>query len=143
AGDDQPTTSGVSFNGMLQISFWERVEGSFHRVENRFTTIPITDVDAAGLDFNDIGFEGTKVEYRIVTAVRTTNGKLRLMVWSWRPEESKIELDADSGEQPEPISFLRLHRLANDLYITMVRDDTLDGNKKPIHRLKLITWRIQ
>jgi hypothetical protein len=146
AGDDWKSTSGGLGglgNGMLRVSFWERTNGSLHRAADLITSIPIVDVDAKGLDYNDIGFGGAKEQYRIVTAVRTMNGKLRLMVWSWLPQEAKIKLDADSGEQPDAIDYLRLHNLANDLYVTMVRDDTLDKDKKPLHGLKLITWRIQ
>jgi hypothetical protein len=146
AGDDWMSTSGGLgglANGMLRISFWERANGSLHRAAEKLTSIPIVDVDAAGLDYSESGLGGLKEHYRIVTAVRAANGKLRLMVWSWLPQEAKINLDADSGDQAEPISYLRLHSLGNDLYMTMVRDDTPDKDGKPLHRLKLITWRIQ
>jgi hypothetical protein len=146
AGDDWAMTSGSLAglgNGMLRISFWERANGSLHRAVDKLTSIPIIDVDARGLDYSESGLGGVKEHYRIVTAVRAANGKLRLMVWNWLPQEAKINLDADSGEQPEPISYLRLHSLGNDLYMTMVRDDTPDNKGKPLHRLKLITWRIQ
>jgi hypothetical protein len=145
-GDDYKSVTGglgQLTEGLLRISFWERDNDGFHRVADQITTIPIADVDAVGLDYNDTGFGQAEEQYRIVTAVRTMNGKLRLMIWSWLPQKALIRSDADSGEQPDLINYLRLRNLANDLFVTVVRDASPDAKKKPINRTKLISWRIQ
>jgi hypothetical protein len=142
---DQPSAGlGGIFNGHLQVTFWDHLAGgSFSRLGSGVSPFQVLDADATGLDYNEIGFGDAKARYRVVVAARTRDARLRLMIWSWSPNASTAVLDEDSGDQAEKVSFLRLHSIGNDLFVTVVRDDTPDANGNPLHRLKLVSWRIQ
>src|SRR5262249_47153419 len=93
----------------------------------------IIDVDIQGLDFNETGGFGAEAEWRVVTAVRTKSSKLRLLTWSWKQASGKVVKvsDGDSGEQPEPISLLRLVDAGNGRFVTVVRDDSTKKEGNP------------
>jgi len=138
------TSIGPVLNGMLRVTFWRHeTSGAFTRLGEKVAMVPVSDVDAAGLDYSDMSFGASKARYRIVTAARTSSNRLRLMVWSWLPDDSRVTLDSDSGDQPEPISLLRLISLGTSRFVTVVRDETLNKDKVPPRRLKLTSWSIQ
>jgi hypothetical protein len=129
--------------GQIKVTFWDQQGGGLTPIgDSGITGINVIDVQVAGLDFNDVDFGGAEVKYRVFTAVRTSNQKLRVMIWSWKPSTGKVELISDSGEQPEPISLLRIMEVGNNLFITCVRDDSTRTDKRLGH-LKLITWSIK
>jgi hypothetical protein len=129
-------------NGRLKVIFWDIIGGVPKRIgDSGSNGYEIIDVDIVGLDFNDVDFGGAEVEWRVVTAVRTKNWKLRLITWAWKQATGKVELVDDSREQPEMISLLRLLNVANSRFVTAVRDDVSATDTQPGH-LKLITWKI-
>jgi hypothetical protein len=129
-------------NGRLKVIFWQMDAGSPKRIGDSGPNGPeIIDVDIQGLDFNEIGFGQAEAEWRVVTAVRAKNSRLRLLTWSWKQASGNVVKINDSGDQPEPISLLRLLDLGNTRFVTVVRDDSTKTKDKPGH-LKLITWNV-
>jgi hypothetical protein len=129
-------------NGRLKVIFWDIAGGVLNRIGDSGTTgYEIIDVDIAGLDFNDVAFGGADIEWRVVTAARTKNWKLRLTTWAWKQATGKVVAVDDSGEQPETISLLRLLNITNSRFLTAVRDNATATEAQPGH-LKLITWKI-
>jgi hypothetical protein len=130
-------------NGLLKVIFWDiTAAGAPKRIgDSGPRGDEIIDVDIAGLDFNDVAFGGADIEWRVVTAVRTKNSKLRVLTWAWKQATEKVVVVDDSGEQPETISLLRLLNVTNSRFLTAVRDDATATTTQPGH-LKLITWKI-
>lgn len=82
-------------------------------------------------DPNDIFGENVS---RVVTAVRTKDGDLKLIVWQVESDGTFTRIEA-FGDAAGPISLVRMtSTLSNDIYVTAVRDNN--------QNLKLITWRI-
>jgi hypothetical protein len=128
-------------SGRLKVIFWEMEQGAPKRLGDSGSNGPeIIDVDVAGLSFNDVDFGGVEPEWRVVTAVRTKASKLRLQTWAWKKATGQVTL-VDDSTQKDQISLLRLLHLANDRFVTVVRDNATAKEGSPGH-LKLITWSI-
>lgn len=70
---------------------------------------------------------------RFATAVRTSNGRLRVIYWRLNSSGSLTRL-SDSGNAAGEVRDISIVKVANDRVVTSVR--TASGN------LKLITWRV-
>ncbi|MEM9217279.1 MAG: hypothetical protein AAGD25_23435 [Cyanobacteria bacterium P01_F01_bin.150] len=81
----------------------------------------------------DISGDGIWRDGKLVTAIRTTNGALKLISWQ-RDEVGNITRLGDSGNQSGDISMVKIDEVHPDIYVTAIR--TAQG------RLKLITWRL-
>ena len=68
---------------------------------------------------------------RIVTAVRTKGGGLKLIVWQIAPNGAVTRME--DFDETSAISFVRMYPTTTDVYLTAVRDSA--GN------LKLMAWR--
>src|SRR5262245_12163911 len=70
---------------------------------------------------------------RVLTAVRTGSGMLKLIVWRIR-QDGKIERLGDSGSQGEAASVISLAAIPGDRVVTAIRDS---GNN-----LRLVSWHV-
>ena len=76
------------------------------------------------------------VSHRVVTAMRATDGRLKLISWSISPVMRSVRRIADSEDQAGAASVIAMTHLAeSNLLVTAVRA----GNG----RLKLISWKLR
>jgi hypothetical protein len=116
---------GGGTNGELRVMFWTWQDGAMKLLaEAADSGSNIADVDIAALDFNDISFGSAKEQYRVIVAVRTRTNSLRMTIWSYDPVTNKVTRVGNPVDGMESISRLRLLGVANDLFITAVRDDS-------------------
>ena len=114
-------------NGLKLIS-WEIGDESVTRTgDSGDQAGQATQIDIAGSEISDNN------RGKLVTAVRTTSGALKLISWQ-RDEAGNITRLGDSGNQAGDISLVKIEEIYPDVYVTAVR--TAEG------RLRLITWRL-
>jgi hypothetical protein len=124
-------------NNNLLLTYWRT---GLRRVFEAATdnSEPIADGTIAIAIMADISTNNPDdpVARRVVTAVRATDGRLKLISWSISPVRRSVRRIADSGNLAGAVSVIAMTRIReSDLLVTAVRA----GNG----RLKLISWRLR
>lgn len=114
-------------NNRLKLISWEIGSESITRTGDSGNQAG----QATQIDISGSGTSGP--DGKLVTAVRTASGTLKLISWQ-RDQAGNITRLGDSGNQAGDISLVQIEEIRPDVYVTAVRT----GNG----RLKLITWRL-
>jgi hypothetical protein len=123
---DRVITAVRNSNGNLELVTWRFNNGQIERLNDSGAQ--------AGQTLSRIRMVGLGTEGRLMTAVQTSAGNLKLISWRFG-RAGDITRFIDSGSQAGFVSELALGQLTSNTFVTAVKQ----GNGS----LKVISWRVE